>query len=129
MLPWAGFIFRRIAMKLFSDYLDRHITKKIGLVLISSSLILHGCAHHTPEQDPAQEGNPEVIQGGSGGTHWWYFHSGGGYVGGPGFAPGGHSGGVVVSGGGRSGGFTSSPSVSARGGFGAAGHAFGGSGA
>jgi len=110
-------------MKLFSDYLDRYITKKIGLVLISSSLILHGCAHHTPEQDPAQEGQP-AAQGG--GTGWWYFH----HSGGGGFHPGRTSGGgVVVGGGGRSGGFTSSPSVSARGGFGSAGHAFGGSGA
>ena len=117
-------------MKLFSDYLDRYITKKVGLVLISSSLILHGCAHHTPEQDPNQDAPQPVVQGG--GMHWWYFHSGGYSGGSGGFVPGtpGTSGGVVVSGGGRtSGGFTSSSSVSARGGFGAAGHAFGGSGA
>ena len=110
------------------------MTKKVGLVLISSSLILNGCSHHSPIQEP----NPEqqVVNGG-GGSSWWYFHHSGGYVG-PGYSPGyvgGYSGfhpgtttrissstTSVRSGGG----FRASSSVSARGGFGASGHAFGG---
>ncbi len=114
------------------------MTKKVGLVLISSSLILNGCSHHVPQQDPAQEGQPQAAQPGGGILPWWYFHHSGGYVGGGGYSGGGfrpgttsHGGGIVSSSGVRSGGgsFKASPSVSARGGFGASGHAFGGSGA
>lgn len=120
-----------------SRFMDNKMTKKVGLVLISSSLILNGCSHHVPQQDPAQEGQPQVVQPVGGGIQpWWYFHHSGGYVGGGysgGFHPGttSHGGGIVSSSGVRSGGgsFKASPSVSARGGFGASGHAFGGSGA
>jgi len=112
--------------------MNNKMTKKVGLVLISSSLILNGCSHHVPEQDPSQEGQPQIIHGG---VHpFWYFHHSGGYVGGSGYSGGGfhpgtytHGGGIVSSGGIRSGGgFKASPSVSARGGFGASSHAFGG---
>jgi hypothetical protein len=99
------------------------MTKNLGLVLISSSLILAGCSRHSPEQDP----NQNAAVNGSGGTNWWYFHhSTGGFTG---SGPGATSGGFVSGGGARSGGFTASSSVSSRGGFGASGHAFGGSGA
>lgn len=111
---------------------ESKMSKKIGLCLISSSLILNGCSRHVPPQD--QQGvvstNAGVVapSGGGSSSTWWYFHSVGGHSG---FAPGttshaGKSGGFTSSG--KSGGFTSSPSVSARGGFGAAGHSFGGSG-
>jgi hypothetical protein len=113
------------------------LTKKIGLVLISSSLILNGCAHHSPVvENEKKDDEPDG----------WYFHSPGGfyrtggyYSGGgfsPVYVPVGTSGGGYRSGGGfssgsshigGSGGFHTS--ISSRGGFGSAGHAFGGSGA
>lgn len=119
------------------------MTKNVGLVLISSSLILNGCSHHTPEQDPAQEGQPQTVPvpSGNGMNSWWYFHHiGGGYSGsGGGYSGSGHPiGGFhsgtsshgVTSNGVRSGGggFKSSSSVTTRGGFGASGRSFGGSG-
>lgn len=115
---------------LITDIFGHRMTKNLGLVLISSSLILNGCAHHSPTQNEKQEGEPQTMQ--PVGPHWWYFHHGGTYSGSS-FHPGttSHSGGVTSSSGFRSGsgGFKASPSVSSRGGFGASGHAFGSSGA
>lgn len=104
------------------------MTKKIELVLISSLLL--GCT-----QQPTMPTNGVVVQKEEkkeayvGNTHWWYFHHNG-PIGMPTshFVP--HTSGVHVShtsGGFKTGGFRAAPS--ARGGFGGAGHSFGGTGA
>src|SRR5262245_43527251 len=95
------------------------LSKNVGLVLISSSLILGGCARH-PECDPPPEGQPVPEQarpdcrGGAGG------HGGhGGHI-----QPGSRT--VIVTHGvGGVGGATSraTSAGSSRGGFGATGHA------
>jgi hypothetical protein len=98
------------------------LTKKVGLVLIGSSLILSGCGPHNP---PNPEEQPAAVVYDAT-PHWWYFHSGGGgvyhhYVPVPAGSTYGHT---VVSGGRSTGGFKASASVtSVRGGFGAMGHA------
>lgn len=97
------------------------LTKKIGLVLIGSSMILSGCGHHH-EEVPADA--VTVIDPT---PSFWYFHSGGGgvyhhYVPHPyPVTVGGSS--SFVSRSGTISGFKSSASVSSvRGGFGSMGH-------
>jgi hypothetical protein len=75
------------------------LTREVGLVLISSSLILDGCSSHHDEEKKDEQGTAQPAP-----TGW---HSGGG-----------HGGYVPVPSAGRS-----AASGSARGGFGATGHA------
>jgi len=95
------------------------LTKHINLVLISSSLILHGCRGWHEEEKP-KEGEKQApaasqprgpISRGVRGYH--YFHGGSGAWGGS----GGGRPGVRTSSGGRT-----SAGISARGGFGASAH-------
>jgi hypothetical protein len=86
------------------------LTQKIGLVLISSTLILSGCSRPGEEEkkdDRVAPGQP------AGGGHAGVGH--GGYV------PIGRT--AVVTGGGGQGGPAAPAVSSARGGFGATGHA------
>ena len=78
----------------------KKLTREIGLVLISSSLILDGCSrHHDLEKKDEQTGTAQPAPG------RWY-------------SGGGHGGYVPVPSAGRS-----AASGSVRGGFGATGHA------
>ena len=93
------------------------LTKNVGLVLISSSLILGGCEHRCDDRPPEQQavpGQPPPDCRGGGGVR----HVGHGY--------GGHGFIVTHS---TGGGGARAPAVgSARGGFGATGHAMSGGG-
>ena len=86
------------------------LTKQISLVLISSSLILHGC-QQPPDKDERKDGNAPASYGAG------YSYHGGGYH----FFPFFHSGGVSSVSGGRTGAISSS----ARGGFGSSAHGVG----
>jgi hypothetical protein len=94
------------------------LTKNVGLVLISSSLILGGCDHRCDDRPPGQQavpGQPPADCHGGGGVR----HGGHGYVVGHGVI-------VMHS---TGGGGAPAPAVgSARGGFGATGHAMSGGG-
>ncbi len=87
------------------------LTREIGLVLISSSLVLGGCSRPCEDRPPEQQGVPDRprpdCRGGRGGGH-------GGHV-----PVGGH--GVVVMPG--TGGGAAHQPPARRGGFGATGHA------
>lgn len=104
------------------------LTKKICLVLISSSMMLWGCGQRHPRED--EERRP-VYTGGGGGHGWFIYHyaqprptagyflathAGAGRV-----VPTGNT--VAVGRAAAVGGRSSAPSISARGGFGATGHA------
>lgn len=114
---------------------DDCLTKKISLVLISSSLVLSGCHYEPPNEKQREQAEKEKVEQVSASsppvhTNWWYFHHNSGsftpgHMGSPHFSGSG----VHVSSGGVRSGFTTSRSVSVRGGFGSAGHSFGGTGA
>jgi hypothetical protein len=96
------------------------LTKHISLVLISSSLILHGCHSEPTDEEKKGENAPSVTPGTAGsGSH--YYHSGPHF-----FHTGGYRSGTSVSSGssrsGSSTGTHSSAGSSSRGGFGGSAH-------
>jgi hypothetical protein len=88
------------------------LTREIGLVLISSSLVLGGCSHPCDNRPPDGQAVPGQPRADCRGGH------GGGHVG---HVPAGGHGVVVVPGAG--GGARAPAAGSGRGGFGATGHA------
>ena len=90
------------------------LTREVGLVLISSSLILSGCSSPEDEEEKDEQTGP-AQQAPAG------WHSGGGHGG---YVPVPIAGrGVAVTSGASQGGSSAPASGSARGGFGATGHA------
>ena len=96
------------------------LTKHISLVLISSSLILHGC-HSEPIDDEKKDENARSVAPGTTGSGGHYHRSGPHF-----FHSGGYRSGTSVSSGssrpGSSTGTRSSAGSSARGGFGGSAH-------
>jgi hypothetical protein len=104
------------------------LTKEIGLVLISSSLVLHGCSR-PEEPDLVQNPNPQNRPSGTSSNTWHShpshvpFYHGGYYGSSGGYRPGSSMGssGIAGSAAGASS-VSSHAGGSARGGFGATGH-------
>jgi uncharacterized membrane protein len=97
----------------------RKSTRAISLTLVGSALILAGCSRTPPPDDTARDTSRSTAPGGAGGYSGGHYHGGHYY--------GGRVGGPVVIGGGRPGARPAQGGAVVRGGFGAAGHAAGGS--